>query len=192
MINLKELNLGTSIKCTCEQCKGTGIYKGFAEKDNLGVICHHCNGKGYQVLNLENDHKLYQNEEDLIIYHTKQNIISKVVHLFTKKQTRDDIDYVIYEVGRYLSPTWLLENGADEYQVIRYQNFLNGGYPLPLKDYTCPLHISQCYGEEEFYNDCDLGLPSQCQKYGEDECWDKFYNGAITIKEKQLVLKNLK
>ena len=35
-----------TIKIECESCKGTGIYKGMAERGNYGVVCSNCNGTG--------------------------------------------------------------------------------------------------------------------------------------------------
>jgi hypothetical protein len=30
----------------CRSCKGTGLYKGLAEGDDLAVVCHTCKGEG--------------------------------------------------------------------------------------------------------------------------------------------------
>lgn len=32
--------------CECESCGGTGIYRGFAEGKNVGVVCNECEGTG--------------------------------------------------------------------------------------------------------------------------------------------------
>lgn len=28
----------------CQACKGTGLYKGMAERDGAAVVCSHCHG----------------------------------------------------------------------------------------------------------------------------------------------------
>jgi hypothetical protein len=35
------------IKQECEDCKGTGLYSGFAEREGEAVICCSCSGKGW-------------------------------------------------------------------------------------------------------------------------------------------------
>jgi len=35
-----------TIDVECGPCKGTGIYKNFAEPDGVGVVCLNCNGSG--------------------------------------------------------------------------------------------------------------------------------------------------
>lgn len=37
-----------TIKIECTSCSGTGIYRGFAEPQGVGVVCHSCNGTGAQ------------------------------------------------------------------------------------------------------------------------------------------------
>jgi DnaJ-class molecular chaperone len=39
-------NEKTTLKIECSACKGTGIYKGFAEPQGVGVVCLECNGTG--------------------------------------------------------------------------------------------------------------------------------------------------
>lgn len=36
------------VQAECEDCEGTGIYRGFAEPKGVGVICLGCNGTGMQ------------------------------------------------------------------------------------------------------------------------------------------------
>jgi len=37
----------------CKECKGTGIYKGFAEIGSVGVVCNQCSGTGKVELKIE-------------------------------------------------------------------------------------------------------------------------------------------
>lgn len=189
---LKELNLGHEVKCTCGACKGTGIYKGVAERDDLGVICSYCNGKGYYTLELNQNMQLVQDEKTGIVYRVNEGIIDGHVALFDKLQKRDDVNYVMYGTGRFFSPEYLFEHGASEINVIRYSEFLEGKLPLPMMQYTCPRQLSQRYGNAEFNNDCGWGSFSDCEKFGTQECWKKFYGDAETIAEKQNVLRKIR
>lgn len=189
---LRELELGKKTKCVCESCKGTGIFKGFAEKDDLGVICWNCNGKGYYTLKLNDRVQLVQDEKTGIVYEVKEGHIWCEVELFTKLQKRDDVNYVVYSTSRVFSPEYLFEHGASEINVITYKEFLKGEYPLPMMEYTCPRYLSQLYGHADFDNNCNIGTFESCRKYGSKECWNKFYGDAKTVKEKQKVMKKIK
>ena len=37
------------VKEECGPCSGTGLYKGFAEKGKLAVVCSSCEGKAYRI-----------------------------------------------------------------------------------------------------------------------------------------------
>ena len=189
---LKELNLGHETKCTCGSCKGTGIYKGFSEHDDLGVVCHYCNGKGYYILELNENKQLVKDEKTGTVYKVSDGLIVGSVSLFNELQKRDDVNYVMYSTGRIFSPEYLFEHGASEINVIRYEEFIQGKLPLPMMQYTCPRQISQSYGNAEFDNDCGFGIFSDCKKFGTQECWNKFYGEAKTIEEKQNVLKKVR
>lgn len=39
-----------SIKIECQDCQGTGLYKGFMETDSEAVVCVRCSGTGAQEL----------------------------------------------------------------------------------------------------------------------------------------------
>ena len=41
--------------CICTACKGTGIYKGLAERDCFGVVCYRCKGTGKRHEKIEYD-----------------------------------------------------------------------------------------------------------------------------------------
>lgn len=38
------------LKVECGSCRGTGIYRGFAEPSGVGVICVNCDGTGQETL----------------------------------------------------------------------------------------------------------------------------------------------
>lgn len=35
-----------TVKAECKSCSGTGVYKGFAEPEGVGVVCLQCSGTG--------------------------------------------------------------------------------------------------------------------------------------------------
>ena len=37
----------------CAECKGTGLYVGFAERDGAGVVCQSCKGSGRRQMKVE-------------------------------------------------------------------------------------------------------------------------------------------
>ena len=184
-MHLKELDLGQDIKCTCESCKGTGIYKGFTEHNDLGVVCMRCNGNGYYILKLEENTKLCQDEKTGSVFTVNDGLIVGEVKLFDKLQTRNDVNYVIYSTGKILSPEYLFEQGASYDEIIRYEEFRQGKLPLRITQYICPGELSQNYGIPRFDNDCHIFSYLKCEKYGTQECWDLFYGDAKTREEKQ-------
>ena len=188
---LKELNLGKRVRCTCGSCEGTGIYKGFLEGEDLGVICSSCNGTGYYILNMKDNMQLVMDEERNIIYVVENGIVSYPVELFKELKRRDDVNYVMYGTGRNFSTSWLFKHYASEINVITYEEFLNGYLPLPMRQYTCPRQISQDYGDGSFKYECHKchSLFSECPNYGKMDCWNAFYEDAKTIEEKQAVLR---
>lgn len=174
-MNLKDLELGDTITCKCKECCGTGIYKGFAQKEDLAILCSHCSGRGFTVLELEIGQKLVQDEANGIVYLVENGVIISIIEVFDKIKERKDVNYVIYtNRATSLSPDYLFENGESEVNVIRYEEFLKGVLPLPMMKYTCPRWISQSFGKSKFDNDCGIGTFTSCKKFGKSECWDKF------------------
>lgn len=35
-----------TVKATCDECEGSGVYQGFAEKKGEAVVCEACDGEG--------------------------------------------------------------------------------------------------------------------------------------------------
>ncbi|MDD3341197.1 MAG: hypothetical protein PHN72_03235 [Bacilli bacterium] len=190
-MSVGELQLKRELKCTCSSCDGTGIYKLFSKKEDVGVICTDCNGLGYQVFTDEKN-EIIQFGQDKFVYQVEQGAIEYPVKLFTQLVRRNDIHYVIHSTSGLFQPEHLFDNGTDEMHVIKYEDFYNGVLPMPIIQQTCPRQLSLIYGNSEFDNDCPFGCFLDCKKFGEIECWDKFYGNAKTIEEKQAVLKKIK
>lgn len=181
------------IKYVCDICKGTGIYKGCAEKEGLGVVCRICYGKGYHTLQLKPTDEVLRDDKSEMLYIVNNEKIRLKIREFNSLNIRDDIKYVVFYTGRIFSPEFLFKKGADEVNVIRYSKFIEGDLPLPLQKYTCPQQFSRNYYlSETFKNDCINGLIEKCKKYGKNDCWEKFYGDAKTNKEKQKVLKMMR
>jgi DnaJ-class molecular chaperone len=42
-----------TVKAECSSCSGTGVYRGFAERQGTGVVCLNCDGTGYKEISYE-------------------------------------------------------------------------------------------------------------------------------------------
>ena len=191
---LKDVNLGHEVKCTCELCRGTGIYKGQNDQDGLAVVCVFCNGEGYYTLKLNKEVQLVKEEQTGVIYKVKGGMIDKPVELFHGRKKRDDVSYVMYGTDHLATMSAYLEKGATKDNIIKYQDFLDGMLPIPMSELVCPQQFMQYYGRESFFDDCppEIGSFSECDKHGTEECWDRFYGNAATPDEIQAVLRKVK
>lgn len=45
--------MSTTILVSCPSCRGTGVYRGFAEPPGVGVVCLKCSGTGAASLTYE-------------------------------------------------------------------------------------------------------------------------------------------
>ena len=189
-MQLEEINIGNEVKYECNECKGTGIHKGWAEGDDLGTVCPSCNGAGYKILKINNNIKLIQDINTKTIYVGDNNTILGVFNPFNEIKKRKDVNYVAYATGKYLTPNFLFKRGIDETNIIKYEDFLKGKLPLPIMHTTCPKEFVLIYGDVSFDNECPN--TNYCSKYGTTECWDKFYENKKTSEEKQKILKRIR
>ena len=189
---LKELNVGHEAKCTCELCKGTGVYKGYMEADGLAMVCNFCNGKGYYTIPINNETVLLQDDNTGIIYKVRHAMIEKPVELFTGMRKRDDVEFVAYATSKARYPKEMKKRGATEANIISYEEFLNGVLPLPMEKGSCPREFTQYYGNEVFENSCSGAEFSDCPKFATGECWDQFYGTATTTIDVQNVLRKIR
>ena len=189
---LKELDFGKEVKCDCKDCSGTGVYKGWREQRDLGVVCNKCNGRGYYVLSLNEKVQLAKDEKTGIVYEVINDEICGTVKLFNGLKQRGDVKYVMYGTGFTFCPEYLFEHGANEINLISYKEFLNGELPLPMTKYVCPRYIEAYYENKNYSNDCPTCMSTtECEYWGKTKCWDEFYGDAETIEEKREVLKKL-
>ena len=152
-------NLVFEADIECTYCKGTGIYKGMAERGEAGVVCYGCKGTG--------------------MLHVKHEYTK-----FTSRVIREDIKRVYKTAGGYgirdtdyMSPEGVTikfsEGGTS------YKDWLEGKKPRPIRDLHCPLqHYEQGTDEGEWLKDhgpCSRlglgGMISTCAKKNREECW---------------------
>lgn len=144
----------------CTNCKGTGIYVGFAEQDGAGVVCHTCRGTGKA-------HRKFEYDD------------------FEGRKARPNIKRV-YEAN----PGVCIGGGPDsvialeDFGGMDYQEWLDGK-PFPPKsecrEYICPAWWYQTvnYGLKpnwcREYGSSICGVFSECPRFPQKElCWARF------------------
>jgi hypothetical protein len=141
----------------CQDCKGTGVYKGFAENDGFAVICFTCKGTG--------------------CYHTKYEyddfegkIFDSSIHTVLK--TNPGIGIGI-DKKQNLS--------KDSFGGMPYQDWWEGKeFPKKseMRKFVCPAwwYQSADYNLKPNWKECNgHGIFSSCKKFcNKEECWEKF------------------
>ena len=69
---LKDLNIVNEIKCTCNSCNGTGIYKNKRRK--LESLCDYCFGKGYIEHKANEKIRLIKDEDNKVVYEIENGV----------------------------------------------------------------------------------------------------------------------
>lgn len=152
----------------CQECKGTGVYVGMAERDGAGVVCYKCDGTGK--------------------FHYKYEYTP-----FTERKIRRGLKRVYKKSYSYvLAPEVINFEGIGEIDLtkegVSYEEFLDGKMPKHIKKLGCPMLADQgaCHSIEGFCDKCyDLGLGlggyiSDCENYkNKDDCWKRFDKGEI-------------
>jgi hypothetical protein len=147
----------------CPSCKGTGLYKGFAEKDGAAVVCHTCQGTGKTDFSYEEFTGRKEREGVNRVYDG------------THGYGISDIDYTTAE-GKVIR---FSEGGCT------YEEWKNGATPKPIKDLYCPyMHDNRGIGNEPL-NRCkegckSFGLISNCTFYADKAtCWREYEEKEI-------------
>jgi len=166
IINETEKTVTFEMECECDECKGTGLYVGMAERDGAAVICNRCDGRG-------------------------KVIIKQTYTKFTKRKVRKNVKRVYQTCGGFVISandvttkegiTIKFSNAG-----VDYKDWLNGESPKPIEDLMCPyLHT----GQELQSKDVNDLYKTKCSKYlawgnitsckcykDKHLCW-KIYNG---------------
>lgn len=137
----------------CKSCGGTGIYKGMAERDGFGVVCHNCKGTG-------KFHFVHEYEE------------------FEGRQPLNDVHTVVK-----VNPGIVLggAKGKLDFGGMAYQDW-SDGKPFPpkseMREYVCPAWWYQCadYDKKPDWDECrGVGMFSGCQHFDQKhECWERW------------------
>jgi hypothetical protein len=150
------------VETECDSCDGTGIYRGMAEGDGVGVVCRKCNGTGKHIFK----------------HHYTE---------FTGKKRRKDVERV-YLPSRFKLGLGVIdfkdigEIDMDK-QGVSYDEFCKGERPTYIKEIECPMMADQgaCHKVEGFVDECNnLGLRfgmiiSGCKNHcNRKSCWERF------------------
>lgn len=143
------------VKEKCQQCKGTGIYDGFGERDGCGVVCYNCKGTGC--------HKYEHTYEEF----EEREVNSKIKHVL---ETNPGIS-----VGS--GNGYLLK----DFGGMPYKEWLNGKpfvFGMEMRKFSCPAwwYQSANYDLKPNWKECRLGgIFSNCNNFEQKhKCWERF------------------
>lgn len=136
----------------CSACKGTGLYKGMAERDGYAVVCHRCDGTGKY-------HFVHEYEE------------------FTGRKKLDNVSTVVqYNPGIVLGKRDDLEFGGMDYEY-----WLKTGVFPPkseMRYFVCPAWWYQTadYKLKPEWDKCiGCGSFRNCKHFDQkNKCWDRW------------------
>ena len=165
MINVND------VKEVCMYCHGTGIVKFPSKIEGLGTICSCCRGKGY----LKVDPTIIASicEQEPNVYRLR-NIYrnSRHIQVFNGKVIDNNIKYVAFaNRGTLGSSRGWYEGDLESIQVITYEDYLQGKYPLPDESVLCP----ETLGKYPFDGLSDINCSFECTKEQRSKCWQEFY-----------------
>lgn len=144
----------------CKLCKGTGLYKGMAERDSFAVVCHTCKGTGCH--HFKYTYALFNGRKES----------TKVVRVL---QTNPGI---IVGTGR---------SGltSESFGGLTYEDW-KAGKPFTsgteMRDFVCPKwwYQSTDYSKAPDWRECNQTLGcsfSSCKSFPtKEECWKRFDN----------------
>ncbi len=141
-----------TIRIECQDCHGTGLHVGFAERDGLAVVCQECRGTGSRDLNYTP---------------------------FTGRRPREEITRVIgMNPGVILNPEIVGDAGVsyEEFNADPTGPFRPGA---ELREYTCPRWFHRAASPHRVqWEECKdgIGVPfEQCPHFPDKAaCWERF------------------
>lgn len=145
-----------SIEIECPECKGTGVYVGFAERNGAAVVCTSCKGAGRRTYRYEP---------------------------FTCKKRRDGVKRVYHSNGFCISSEDVeTEDGTvihfSKYGVDYEDWYNNNTEPRYIEELQCPF---QATGQRHAINNCRdrmfIGNKiTECDMYcNKDTCWKLYH-----------------
>ena len=192
-MEIVKLETGTTFKCNCSGCNGTGVYKGSNEKGQVAVVCFNCNGRGYEEVTVDQFHLYYKDVQTGVIL--KRIDDSFIPVEFKRRIKRDDVKYVVYESYLTADEEYYFEHGYTYSQVLPYRLFLAGFLPMPIQNRNCPARLEQCYNHKHTYNnECKCDEYHNCPKFKDKDelkgCWKGFYK-TLNPKKRHDILKRM-
>ena len=154
-------------KAVCEDCGGTGLYQGMAERDGAAIVCNTCKGTGC---------------EDICISYEP----------FVKRKLKRGIKRVFKSSCGYMhgaEDVTTKEGVKITFSAggCTYEDWLKGADPKPVKELYCPYlwtgqHLQSKDVGDLYKNRCNNtlcgGLITGCKYYKDKiECW-KIYEEA--------------
>jgi hypothetical protein len=134
----------------CRACNGTGIYKGMAERDGFGVVCHNCKGTG-------KFHFVHEYEK------------------FEGRQPRKDIHTVVQVNPGIILGGELNFGGMSYKDWLEGWAFEVG---MEMREYACPAWWYQCadYDKKPHWDEClGAGAFSGCEHFDQKHaCWERW------------------
>ena len=146
---LREIKFKNDPLCNCSKCFGMGIVKHHNISSDIGIICSHCRGTGYEMVCLDDNHKLYIDEVHNTIYGVSHGVVNSIYELFNGIKD-GSFKYAMYEdiynynISRHpYTINDFYELGVTSDYIIPFDEFKNGRMPL-----------SKLYGEikKEIFN----------------------------------------
>jgi hypothetical protein len=138
----------------CQECKGTGLYVGMAERDGSAVVCVRCAGTGR--------------------FHFKHEY-----NEFKSRKKRKGIRWVV-KVNPGIGVGEGNGHKFQDFGGLSYTDW-NAGKPFPPKSemrrFVCPAWWYQCedYDRKPEWKECGWGTFSSCQHFGHKEaCWARW------------------
>lgn len=141
----------------CPSCKGTGLYKGIAERNQCAVICHTCDGKGFTS---------YKYRE------------------FNGRKHKPNVTRIFQNSCGYVHSAVNQKGIKFEEGGCTYSEWLSGARPKPVKDLYCPyIWDNKGYGNEpcsRCKEGCGFGVISNCRYFADKAaCWKEYEANGV-------------
>lgn len=141
------MSLKDKVKIQCDDCGGTGLYIGLAERDGNAVVCNNCRGRGY--------------------------IMSSAIP-FTSKKHRHDVKRVFLPLDICVDRS--SRGGVDYADWLKSESaVLSKG--TEMRSYTCPMEYKHLSMSRNFHTlvDFPVKLREKCNRCVDFDCGNSEY-----------------
>lgn len=140
--------------CECAECKGSGVYVGFAERDGMAVVCSKCKGTGRKDITIEYEP-------------------------FTGRKKAEGVTRVLQT-----NPGIQIGGDLERFGGMTYESWRTGipfSTGMEMRNFTCPAWWAQsANAERPDWNECRKNLGnsfSQCRCFSNKAgCWERYDN----------------